>query len=404
MRKNLTSVLIISCLFIPLTLKASDKVDMESFKRVGESIATGKQGLLTSHTSSGGAVKFTGEDGSSNITVSDAISFKGTDIKEKNYNAGNMYEAAREMANDPKSEHAEVVKDGFLRGKEFEVLNSDNFLDKARDVQANPEQYVDFLSGKYSDCEIKSEEIMDKKEVSCDEYTVHQSHMCSVGRKIEVDAKHNYVCKKERKTYGKKCTKELKISCENTEHCDAKGIVKDSINIQNVQWIYNYPRITLGTINIFQHGGMCEKRTATVKFTIKNKDVIDVFKLVHADYSDWLRVTINGTQVLNTMGGTESFYIKKGKFFHISDNTGSLGNQYDPVYSGEIWKTCNTKRFYNLPLNIDIRPYLKEGENAMVVELVFGNRGQLHLYMDTQQHCCSKWSDEEWIEKCEVVE
>ncbi len=183
------------------------------------------------------------------------------------------------------------------------------------------------------------------------------------------------------------CEKTLSVSCGNLSDCgfDAGGITKDSID-GNIYWRANYPNIYLGTIDKVRQRKECVIMDKKVTFRIKDKGAVKEFRITNIQYSDWIRVSVNGVQAYNTMGGNGDFW-KEGS------------SQWTTLHSGSARRTCNTKEFYNISPNVDLKPYLREGHNTMRIELAFGNSGRLYLKLKASQYCCRNFNDK-WEKRC----
>jgi hypothetical protein len=183
------------------------------------------------------------------------------------------------------------------------------------------------------------------------------------------------------------CEKTLSVNCERLEDCgyDAGGIEQGSID-GNVYWSANYPNITLGTIDKVHARKRCTIMVKNINFNIKDKGAIKEFRIANIQYSDWIRISVNGEQVHNDMGGDGEFW-KEGS------------GQWTTVHSGSASRTCNTKSFYETHPNVDLVPYLREGSNTIRVELAFGNSGRLYIKLIASQYCCRSFTDK-WEKRC----
>ena len=190
------------------------------------------------------------------------------------------------------------------------------------------------------------------------------------------------------------CEKTLSVNCKRLEDCgyDAGGIVGGSID-GNIYWKANYPNLYLGTIDKVRDSGRCHLMDKNINFMVKDKKAIKEFRVTNIQYSDWIRISVNGAQVHNDTGGNGSFWRKKS--WH-----GGYG-EFTDLYSGSVTKTCNTKRFYNTNPNVDLAPYLRDGNNTIRIELAFGNSGRLYVELRATQYCCREFNDK-WEKRCWV--
>ena len=259
-------------------------------------------------------------------------------------------------------------------------------MDKANFAQKHPEHYVDWLSGKYTDCKQEGgEEIVSKEVKVCDEYKSLKEKSCSIGRSIQVEAKHKYECIKERKHYRKNCEQKLRLKCKKNTECDSGGIVLSSME-SDMEWSYQYPILTLGTIaQRFYWSGHCSKYTRNIKFEVKNKDAIEKFELYQAGFNRFIRISLNDTQIYNGPSGGSKLEIERGL-----------------VNTGDGFYPCGTDtKSQTIDVSADLKPFLREGSNEILMEvIVTGGIGGGWFRIRTKQHCCNEW-EESWEDNCE---
>lgn len=188
------------------------------------------------------------------------------------------------------------------------------------------------------------------------------------------------------------CEKTLTVSCVDTEECERGGIVAGSL-ASNIYMHVNYPNISLGTTAKIRAPGRCEILDRTVSFHLKSHELISDFRITNISYSDWIRIKLNGVQVYNTTGGDGDFQMDVSRDGYFPDH------HRCGVRSGGALVRCNTFDYYNIYPNIDLKPYLKEGENILRIELAFGRNGQLYMNLHAKQRCCAKTS-ERWDTRC----
>lgn len=190
------------------------------------------------------------------------------------------------------------------------------------------------------------------------------------------------------------CEKTLSVNCRRLEDCgyDAGGIVGGSID-GNIYWKANYPSLYLGTIDKVRDSGRCHLMDKNINFTVKDRSAVKEFRVTNIQYSDWIRISVNGVQVHNDTGGNGSFSRKRS--WH-----GGYG-EFTDLYSGSVTKTCNTKRFYNTNPNVNLLPHLRDGNNTIRIELAFGNSGRLYVELRATQYCCREFNDK-WEKRCWV--
>ena len=200
------------------------------------------------------------------------------------------------------------------------------------------------------------------------------------------------------------CTNTLThLTCKNRGNCSAGGIVRGSESARLQALRLNYPHIELGTLSTIYDKRRCKIINETVSFQIKSLALIGEFRLLHMSYSDWIRLELNGHEIVNTTGGSGSFTMENRVWDMgigaLNVRTMDVGHEYCYLRSGDKKHICNTKEFYKKDLNLDLKPFLKEGLNHLKIDLAFGNSGQLYLKFFAPERCCTEF-DEHWRETC----
>ena len=376
-QKIISIFFFISSLIIPHTSIANN--DLANAKKEAEAI-----GSINLNKAQGLATQDPTSNKVNQVSVAEVMNFQGTEVPEKAFADGNIYDASQKKSTDANSNESIVVKDAFLKQKEFRIDGKDTFLDKADHVQKNPETYVDWLKGKYSDCEQKGgDDLIAKEKFTCDEYQQVTDKKCKIGRILEVDAKHSYQCQRKRVSENKICSNNLTVTCEKKYDCDSGGIVLTSI-ASDMQWQYSYPNLILGSIGDNYWSGWCAKYVRSTKFEVKNKKLIEEFRIIQAGYDDHMRISINGAQIINYPYGGDYLIVKNGAVETRND-----GSNY----------SCELNTSYVTNTNIDLLPYLKEGTNEILMEVVVGGAGEGWIKIKTNQHCCIQ--KETWNEVCQ---
>ena len=163
--------------------------------------------------------------------------------------------------------------------------------------------------------------------------------------------------------------------------CDAGGLVPASwAGDMAVNWSPlgsgNY-RLQFGTIgdNYWPGSGTIYDRTLT--FSVSNVSNITLMKLTRARFDDWLLVQLNGHVVyFGPFGGDR---------LEIIDSRFGARVQYSATAFG--WAELSTD--WNFNLNIDLRPYLREGTNVLFTRTIVSGRGESAIQITTRQKCPS---------------
>lgn len=357
-QKIISIFFFISSLIIPHTSIANN--DLANAKKEAEAI-----GSINLNKAQGLATQDPTSNKVNQVSVAEVMNFQGTEVPEKTFADGNMYDASQKKSTDANSNESIVVKDAFMKQKEFRIDGKDTFLDKADHVQKNPETYVDWLKGKYSDCEQKGgDDLIAKEKFTCDEYQQITDKKCKIGRIVEVDAKHSYQCKRKRVSENKVCSKSLNVTCQIQYKAAPELIIPDKSS--TISWMYNYPSLILDTSDRAVHSSRdnedyvdhSDLRTRRFIFHIKDKQFINVFRMV--SFGFYLHIT---------------FYIN-GKYLHQREGGSRTYMNYDP--------------------NISLLPYLKEGYNYIEIK---SYAPYVRFEIDIAKNICIQ--KETWNEVCQ---
>ena len=280
----------------------------------------------------------------------------------------------------------------------------------------------------------------------CEEFLEPVDKRCAIGRIVKVDKDANYQCEvTTAQKVNSECHKKLSVSCKSpTDGCDATGVQLASIS-SDMSWSVSKSSgnsyITLGTIADNYWGTGIYDRTTT--FNISKISDVSLFKIDHAWFDDWLWVKVNGTTVyVGPYGGTKldtdiysqrctdeycwstdiktgawlaaNGYSKYGSSYRKSVQTCS--NEWGWNYCTDTWtyydqtsgRVCYTdtacggwelSTSWNINLDINIRPYLREGSNTIWMRTVVAGGGEGAIRMVTRQYCPPDCTDT-WTDGC----
>ena len=203
----------------------------------------------------------------------------------------------------------------------------------------------------------------------------------------------------EKPAGGINCEKTLNVSCEKTEECQAGGIVLGSVE-SGVVWEYNYPNIRFGTKegawkffcnDACGHEYCCKKVVMPVKFKLRDVAEIRTFRLNKVAFDDHAMVKVNGTMVYNSWGG------------YKLDISRECGAMHDVRVDAGYGKGGGCCQFYGANhyrnVDVDLKPYLREGMNEIEMTLVYAQLGQFNIEIEARQQCCTKLTDK-WEKRC----
>ena len=383
------SVLIIMAIILIQTVSFAQDIAIskQNARSIGEGLLGKVQGTASSSIEG-------------NNDLAKGLNYKGTSsrvLPQKNMNSEQLKGEAELMKKG--SIEGELIEKGFMNREDYDTDALRKDLNTAKDAQKNPERYIGDLLSQSKECEqINKEDITSKTKETCDEYVDWKDNNCKVGQVVKVDAKHDYKCRVTREKREGVCNKKLRAWCDGgVRDCgyDAGGMVQGSID-GNIFWRANYPNLYLGTIDKVRDSGRCHIIDKNINFIVKNKDSIKELRVTNIQYSDWIRISVNGVQAYNSMGG-------EGPYWRERSWHGGYG-EFTNLHSGSIVKTCNTKRFYNTNPNVDLVPYVRDGNNTIRIELAFGNSGRLYVELRATQYCCSRWKEPRTEVKCRYVD
>lgn len=296
-----------------------------------------------------------------------------------------------------------IEEAGFT--KDADGNRNKGYLDKALKTIKNAQNEFDFINGGYKDCKADDEIITNNSIETCEQFYDMKQNSCFAKQVVEIDPKYTYLCNKKRDVKEKVCADVLKsLKCKQTSgDCDSGGIVLKSL-AADMGWSYNYPTLTIGSTDQSYWHAVCDKFVRSTTFEIKNKSLIKELKIVKVGFDDYMRITVNGTQVYNQPYGGDILEIKNGWFVvktkqqsDIQDNPGS--SYFTKIRNGH---SCELSTHHLYDIDIDLLPYLNEGMNEIKTEVVVARVGEGWMQIRTKQHCCSEWVEER-EEQCDYL-
>jgi hypothetical protein len=211
------------------------------------------------------------------------------------------------------------------------------------------------------------------------------------------------ICEQPRNSYD--CAQSLKVSCKQAGDCNSGGISLSSVSSGDIKWEYSYPNLTIGKLEK-QTGwwqGRCDTFDRAAYFQIRSKEEITEFKLAEVKFADYLWIKVNGhTVYVGPKGGN---YIE-GFFNNNLPIVRNGQGQYGCDLTRECRKTkhsefCEKTPSFNFNLSLDLKPYLKEGNNEIWTRVIVGWAGEGWMRIIAKQKCCMSWQ-EQWGEQCQI--
>lgn len=292
--------------------------------------------------------------------------YAGTDIPETQYGNNPMAmedEARTQVSSD---ETGSFVSDTITTRPQYQFdRQSDPLLTRADAIQENPESVAGSITNEYSGCEAST-------------LTTPPTYA-------------QQTCTEWRQTETHTCTETLQLTCDRPVECDAGGIALNTLQ-GDMRWDYTYPILTLGAIADNIWGGQCATYDRRTTFQIENINKVNEFKLIQAGFDDWIRIVVNDQLVYVGPYGGDRLEVGSIPFF------GATG----VWYSASQWGWCELSTSWNRALDIDIKPYLRNGTNTIDMRVVVAGGGEGWMKFKATQYCDCQWS-ERWESSCDSL-
>ena len=226
----------------------------------------------------------------------------------------------------------------------------------------------------------------------CNEYYLAEPKSCTMGQVVEVSANANFLCNVTKNAVEtQSCDNALVVQCSTpVDGCDNGGIIPGSTQgDMYTTWGPagggNYA-LQFGVIgdDYWYGGNDGVLNVRTLEFNITDLSTVTQFMLANVWYDDYLLVQVNGVTVFNgPYGGTGlSLVVKQcgnGKIGFYPCNRVDVGNGsfYNPEQG--ISQTSSP--------GIDVRPYLRNGNNVITTKTVVGGEGESAIQFLTRMKC-----------------
>ena len=247
------------------------------------------------------------------------------------------------------------------------------------------------------------------------------------------------------------CSRRLVVTCDpERDGCDQGGIVPgswagDMATSFNPDGAGNY-LLQFGTIANDYWKGWGQTYDRTLTFDLRDVGLISRFALTYAAFDDWLMVKVNGTVVyVGPKGGdrleiytppviAESSATRfchgglRNKTWRCMDAAPPKGNvvtypscsvtshgwncrgwnQFPGQTMVTYCETCFSQpelsTSWKLPLNIDLKPYLKNGSNTIFMRTIVAGAGEGAIQITTRQVCPRNCYDHWDSSECDGLE
>ncbi len=208
------------------------------------------------------------------------------------------------------------------------------------------------------------------------------------------------------------CQKVLSVHCKKTLQCDYGGITKGSIS-EGIVFDTSKGFLTIGTDGDNYLAGQCSTHNKSVSFHIAKASMITVFKLMHVKFDDYLELKLNGhTFYVGPDGGDyvevktreieKERTITEGSFWNRRSRIEKYKESITEVFNGHNYAACERNTNWNREVDVDLKPYLKDGENILQMKIIVSGNGEGWLKISAKQQCCAnnEWT-ENWVENCD---
>jgi hypothetical protein len=298
---------------------------------------------------------------------------EGTECTKDHCNVNQIFSS---QATIKRQENLEA--NGFARDKDGNFKNNKGYLDKALKTVKNADKEFDYLKGSYKNCDPTSETITSKTETTCDQYFSMKENSCFPKQIVEIDPKYHYSCNKKREVKEKICVDTIKsIKCISSQECDMGGIEPGSLE-SDMKLVSSGGELIIGTISDNYWGGACNLYDKTTTFKVKNIHLIKDFTLFNVGFDDYMEILVNGNSVYAGPDGGKNLQIVRNSY----------------VNNGISDQWCERNTNWNFGVNIDLKPYLKEGENNIRIRVIVSGAGEGWLKIRAKQNCCSSFQIE----------
>lgn len=244
-------------------------------------------------------------------------------------------------------------------------------------------------------------------EKDCSVYQGAELYLCETTLKVEVDPSFNYSCletKYQNNTYA--CNKQLTVTCEQAMTCANQGILPGTTQGDMQVKFYSVGGggyyLEFGTIGDDYWSGNTTSGTVydkTLTFNVSGKDRLTDFRLIRAEYDDWLMVQINGATVyLGPKAGMQK--LEQGK---VDGTSLTVVTICAPHVFNQCAFFAELSTSWKIDLSIDLRPYLREGANTIFTRTIVGGRGESFIRLAVTQACDPICYDS-WVNTCTAYE
>ncbi|WP_282366688.1 hypothetical protein [Pseudomonas sp. PS02290] len=232
----------------------------------------------------------------------------------------------------------------------------------------------------------------------CNEYNLSEMKSCSMGQVVNVDAKANFQCNITKNRLEQvSCDAWLTVACQPpVAGCSGGGIKTGSASLSNGSYTYKLVGDDLTIINDVT--AINNITSADFNFTIEGLDRVTDFFInsIHSD--NYVGVSVNGHFVgvhARIFSGWNPSADRLVQDFNYSPPHARWGPNPGDHYQAEIGGNLLTA------VNADLKPYLREGQNVITVNVLNGKGPGYGKVYITAHQLCPPPCVETWTNQCE---
>jgi hypothetical protein len=256
-----------------------------------------------------------------------------------------------------------LIRDSYNKKKEFKDDALKTMLD-SKSISSNPKRTIETIASQYNKCEDKTSANKQKYETKrCDEYistngtstggTSTGGTSCYIGNLIGLNSDTNYTCTKEKEVYKKVVTSNLNTSCK-TKQSQFFETTYQNFQGFNVSGNTLYLGTNTGGSTLGQN---CSGHNFSWKFKVDNLNDVKTLYWNSLILDDSIRVYVNGQSVW------------------------SWGNACE----------LGARRGFNP--NVDFKPYLKQGDNEIIFQVIVGGGGSFYSTLTWDYSKCTEFNE-----------
>lgn len=205
------------------------------------------------------------------------------------------------------------------------------------------------------------------------------------------------------------CKRVLKVACDpDRDGCDQGGIVPNSWTGDmstsfTPDGAGNYI-LQFGTIADNYWGGWGAVYDRTLTFDIRDVGLITRFALTYAHFDDWLLVKVNGAVVYVGPHGGDRLEVVSRTYTCGTDEKPRTCSDTSVQYCPTCFSSPELARNWDVWLNTDLKPYLRNGSNTIFMRTVVAGNGEGAIQITTRQMCPRNCRDEWDNSQCSPME